>query len=463
MPLPFNLPRLAVLALVPALTACVVPPPPATDAVLEEAVAPQGHPPTHWTAPADAASASTGWVSAFRDRRLTAMVSEALANNADLKLAAANVAVAQASLARAGSPLFPAINASGAGTAGRDFDTDTNNEVAGIGVGLDWELDFWGRIRSSQAGAAARLRASEADLASARLSVAGLVAKSWFSLIDLTQNAALAREQVDIYQKQLDLVNDKFNAGQVDQVDPALASASLAGAQALVVQIDGQTQAATRALEVLLGRYPRAEIKAAGSFPALPARVGAKVPASLLNRRPDLLAAQARVDAAFYDVKAAQLALLPAFSLTGAAGAANVDLLNILDLAPDVLSIGVAVLQPIFNGGALNAEIAGATARQQAAVAAYGSAALNAFRQVETALANEGYYRQRLGLISEQSKSYTRAVDLAVDKYNAGTISLQNLLQLQSDLLASDSAVIDATSGLLTNRVDLYLALGGAP
>jgi outer membrane protein TolC len=128
-----------------------------------------------------------------------------------------------------------------------------------------------------------------------------------------------------------------------------------------------------------------------------------------------------------------------------------------------VLAIGVAVLQPIFNGGALNAEIAGATARQQAAVAAYGSAALNAFRQVETALANEGYYRQRLGLIREQSKNYTQAVDLAVDKYNAGTISLQNLLQLQSDLLASDSAVIDATSGLLTNRVDLYLALGGTP
>ncbi len=175
------------------------------------------------------------------------------------------------------------------------------------------------------------------------------------------------------------------------------------------------------------------------------------------------MAAQARVDAAFYDVKAAELALLPAFSLTGTAGAANVDLLNILDLAPDVLAIGVSVLQPIFNGGTLNAEIAGATARQQAAVAAYGGVVLNAFRQVETFLDNEGYYRQRLALIRDQSESYNEAVNLAVDKYNAGTMSLQNLLQLQADLLASDSAVIDATSGLLVNRVDLYLALGGTP
>lgn len=455
--------RLIALCLLPTVAGCVLPPPPTQDEVLDQAVAPQGQPPAGWTAAHDGGSVATGWVSAFRDRRLNALVTEALANNTDLRIAAAQVELAQAALALAGAPMFPAINADGAALARRELDRNDPDHVAGLGIGLNWELDFWGRIRSSQASSAARLRATENDLLAARLSVAGLVSKSWFTLISLNQSAGLAREQADIYRAQLALVQDKFAAGAVDQVDPALAKASLAGAEALVAEVEAQMQAATRALEVLLGRYPSAELRAASSFPALPARVAAGVPANLLNRRPDVLAAQAQVDSAFYAVKAAELALLPSFSLTGSAGAANIELLDVLKLAPDVLSVGLSVLQPIFNGGALNAGIEGATARQKAAIAAYGTTILTAFRQVETALANEVYYRQRLGLITDQSRDYKDAVALSVDKYNAGTISLQNLLQMQADLLASDQAVIDATSGLLINRVDLYLALGGTP
>lgn len=458
-----TLTRPLALCLIPALSACVVPPPPTQEQILDQAVPPQGQPPAAFTAPHDGGSVATGWVSAFRDRRLNALVTEALANNTDLKLAASQVALAQAGLALAGAPLFPAINADGSALGRRELSRDNPDTASGAAIGLDWELDFWGRIRSSQAGAAARLRATENDLVAARLSIAGLVAKSWFTLIALNQSADLARKQVDIYRAQLGLVEDKFNAGQVDQVDPALANASLAGAEALVAEAEGKIQATARALEVLLGRYPANEIRAAGSFPSLPSRVPAGVPANLLNRRPDVLASQAQVDAAFFDVKAAELALLPGFTLTGAAGTANVQLLEVIDLAPDVLGIGLTVLQPIFNGGALKAGIAGANARQQGAIAAYGTTVLNAFRQVETSLGNEVYYRKRLGLIQQQAKNYQDAVALGVDKYNAGTISLQNLLQLQNDLLASDQAVIDATSGLLINRVDLYLALGGTP
>lgn len=458
-----TLTRPLALCLVPALSGCVVAPPPTQQEVLAQAVPASGQPPGNWTAPHDGGSVATGWVSAFRDKRLNALVSEALANNTDLKIAAAQVELAQAALALAGSPLFPAVNADAGANARRQGGSSTTDTASGLAVGLDWELDFWGRIRSSQASSAARLRATENDLVAARLSVAGLVTKSWFTLISLNQSLSLARQQVDIYQAQLGLVEDKFNAGQVDQVDPSLANASLSGAEALVAEVEGKIQATTRALEVLLGRYPANEIKAAASFPPLPSRVPAGVPANLLNRRPDVLAAQAKVDAAFFDVKAAELALLPSFSLTGSAGSADVELLNVLNLAPDVLSIGLAVLQPIFNGGALNAGIAGATATQKAAIAAYGTEVLDAFRQVETSLGNETYLRKRLGLIEAQAGYYKEAVALAEDKYNAGTISLQNLLQLQNDLLASDQAVIDATSGLLINRVDLYLALGGTP
>ena len=134
-----------------------------------------------------------------------------------------------------------------------------------------------------------------------------------------------------------------------------------------------------------------------------------------------------------------------------------------LNLAPDVLSIGLAVLQPIFNGGALNAGIAGATTTQKAAIAAYGTEVLDAFRQVETALGNETYPRKRLSPIEPHAGYHKEVVALAGDKYDAGTIWQQNLLQLQNDLLASDQAVISATSGLLINRVDLHVALGGTP
>lgn len=455
--------RLLPLAAGLMLAACELPAPPTAVEVQAAALPGKAAPPAGWTAPASAAAVGDAWVGRFRDGALSAMVREALAYNPDLRAAAARVEIARAALALAGAPLLPAFELDGGADRTLDTSGGTTSTTSGLAMGLSWELDLWGRLRSGQAAAFARARMVEADARAAQNSIAGLVARTWFTVIALNQARALAVEQQQIYARQLQLVQTKVAAGQVDDLDLALARASVSGAEATVAQFDARLQTAVRALETLMGRYPSDTIRPAAAFPRLPGSLDAGVPAAALNRRPDMQAALAAVEAAFYGVEETELALLPSLSLTGKGGRVSSDVLGILGMAPSVLQIGVGLLQPVFEGGALKADIAAASARQQEAVAQYGTAALAAFRDVETTLANDALQRRRVSALRQVIDDYGDAVILARAKYDAGTISLQNLLQIESTLIGAQQEQIAATADLLNNRVELYLALGAAP
>jgi outer membrane protein, multidrug efflux system len=444
------------------IVGCTVVPPPTSAAVLDEALPANAKPPARWSNPTDAAAVSTGWVAGFHDKRLTALVSEALANNNDLKIAAARVEEARQALVIAGSPLFPAVGIGASGDAGRDLSTGDSFGHSGAVLSAEWEADVWGKISSGKAAAFAQAEAAAQTEAYARLSIAGLVARGWYTNIGLRQQIAVAREQVQTYTEQSELVQKKFAAGAVDMLDVDQANAAVSAAEASLVLLQSRSQTALRSLEVLLGRYPGNRLDISAGFPALPAQVPAGTPAALISRRPDVVAAAQQVDAAFYEIQVAQLSLLPAFTLTGRGGRLNDDVLSVLGLAPDYLLLGASILQPIFEGGALNADIASATARQQAAVAAYGQSLLTAFREVETALSNESYFRQRLGHLQDENVDLLDAVKLGQDKFTAGQISMQNLLQIQQRQEAVEQQVIEAQTGVVINRVDLYLALGGS-
>jgi outer membrane protein TolC len=180
----------------------------------------------------------------------------------------------------------------------------------------------------------------------------------------------------------------------------------------------------------------------------------------LLDRRPDVLAAHDRVIAAFYDVEVAKLARLPAISLSAAAGRLFDPSLAIIGANPDFLRLGIALLQPIFQGGALQAQVFKMTSVQAEATAAYGQTVLNAFAEVETKMANESLLSQRLAESRAAYKNATEAVSVGIDNYKAGTIDMVGVVNLTEFAVGRRIDVIQSQAALLSNRVALYLALG---
>lgn len=444
------------------LGGCAVEEPPDRAAVLAEALPPKARVPTDWSSQeANTAAVSQDWVASFKDPILTSLVAEAMANNPDLKVAAARVDAASEALVIAGAPLYPSVSL-GAG-ADRTWNGDEGDSASRTGgdLAVVWELDIWGRVRSERAASRAEFQAAAEADAFARLSLAALVARSWYVNSELLQLIELGRKEVALYSNLLDLVREQEAAGRVGLLDVYQSQASLAGAEAALVKAEERSSESIRSLEILLGRYPGNELEARNRFVAPPPQPPAGLPASLLSRRPDVLAAERQVEAAFYDVKVAELSLLPSFDLTASAGRL-VDLsLGLLGLTPNFLQIGANLLQPVFEGGALRAEIQAASAEQRAAVAAYGQAAIVAFKEVETTLANESYFRSRLQYLQDELESWTATVTLATARYDAGNFDLQNLLQFQERQILAEAEVIQAEAGILTNRVDLFLALGG--
>jgi NodT family efflux transporter outer membrane factor (OMF) lipoprotein len=325
-----------------------------------------------------------------------------------------------------------------------------------------WEPDVWGRLRAERAAAEASSEAVALDYAYARQSLAATAAKLWYLGVETHQLLALSERAVRIYGELLELIQIRRNAGKDSDLDVVDVRAKLETAQSDVERVRESYGEVRRALEVLLGRYPAAEIEIAANYPALPPLAGAGVPSSLLERRPDLIAAEREVLAAFRRQEAAQLALLPSFSLTLTGGRLGDQLLSLLNLNPWMASAGIGVSIPIYEGGALRARVEIATAQQAQAVARYGAVALTAFREVENSLANERFLALQLPLEQKSLDDRTEAVRIATVQYKVGRRDLLWVAQLQTAQLAAESDVIRLRGAQQANRVRLFQVLGGS-
>jgi NodT family efflux transporter outer membrane factor (OMF) lipoprotein len=376
-------------------------------------------------------------------------------------VAAARVEIAQQWVAVVGAAMLPHVGVDlGARSLVDNGAGGARNSTAGY-VGVAWELDVWGRLRAQREAADYGAQAAALDFAWARESLAALVAKSWYLCIETRELLALAERSVQIYGEQLKLVNARRAAGKDSDLNVADTSAKIDTARSAVEaarQSDGQ---ARRALETLLGRYPSAEIEVAAVFGALPAPAGAGLPSSLLERRADIVAAEREVAAAFRQQEAARLALLPSVSLSLTGGRVGDNLLSLLRLNPWLAGAGVGMSIPIYEGGALKAQVAIATAEQAQAVARYGGVMLNAFREVEDSLANEYLLAQRLPLDERSLQARAESVRIATVQYRAGQKDLLWVSQLQTQQIGAESDLIRLRSSLRANRIRLYQSLGG--
>lgn len=428
-------------------------------------------PPAVWTAPVQAAPEADAldWLAAFDDPALPGLAAEALARNNDFRAAGARLEQARASAVIAGAARLPTLDASGT-VSGRNTDNPAGGRLTAdsyaLGLNASWEADVWGRVAAGANASEADALASEADLAGARLSLAGSTAQAWFALIEAELQEALAARDVGNRENSLAFIERRYASGVNTSLDVRLSRSALASARATLTTRRQVLAEASRQLEVLLGRYPAAELAAARDLPDITPLSGVGAPADLLWRRPDLVAADLRLEAAGLRADAARAAMLPRLTLqagltSNVGETLGTDLGDIFDPEQIVGSLIGGLAAPIFRGGALAADADRARAAAEERLAAYAGAALTAWREAENALAAEQRLADRAEQLRISFEEASRAEELTERQYNQGLVTIFNLLDAQGRRISSESQYIAARRERAANRVRLYLAIGG--
>lgn len=454
--------RILVACLIAVLLGgCALAPAPTHEAVVGQALPAGTTIPSEWKAEAGARPVANDWLKSLNDPMLEAIVAEAIANNLDLRQAADRVRIAQQSVIVTGAQLLPQVGASLGARIVKDEGNDSANSNS-VFASVSWELDVWGKLRAQRAASEAAYEATALDYDFARQSLAATVARTWYLAIEMRQLLGLSEQAVTIFGEQLKLVTIRRKAGKDTDLDIVDTRAKLESAQSGVESAREAYGDIRRALELLLGRYPAAEIEVATNYPVLPAPPGTDIPAALLKRRPDIIAAERVVLSTFRTTEAAQLALRPDFSFALGGGRLSDMLLTLLRLNPWFATAAIGASIPIYEGGALDAKVEIATAQQAQAVARYGNVALKAFREVETSLANEQLLNRRLPLEESAVRDRIAAVRIATSQYLAGSKDLLWVSNLQTNQISTQAELIRVRGLRHINRIGLLLALGGS-
>lgn len=413
-----------------------------------------------WSMPADPRSVEVDWLKRFNDPTLTQLVEEAQRNNRELQAAAANVERARALALQAGASLAPNLGLVTDGAGSGQLNGSRTNQL-GLRLVVNWELDVWGRIGAGQRAAQASAEAAAVDYLYSQHSIAATTAKAYFIAIEVNERIRIIKASLDALQEINDLVHVKFDNGVASAQDRALANADLANAREQLIHIKGTQRDTARALELLLGRYPSAELKIKKTLPHAPTLPPAGLPAQVLERRPDVISAERQLAAAFNLSAAAKAARLPSISLTGSFGAASNALNTLLNPANLAWRAGAMLSAPFSDGGARAAAVAVATADQKKALARYAAVTLNALSEVEQNLDQAEVLAARESQLSIAYEQSVEAYRIANVLYRAGETELLDALTIQQRAFSAESSLLSLKRQLLEHRVNLNLALGG--
>lgn len=402
-----------------------------------------------------------GWLAAYDDSVLTDLVAEAILHNHDLKTAALNVERAKTLVRQTNAARWPTLSGTvGAGRAGV-FETNTQPSTYQIGVQAQWEIDVWGRLASGARASVFQSNEAQADLKYAQLSMAASVAKAYFGALEAKQQVYVAEQLRDSLAALRKVTQNQFNSGLASKKDLLLADADFNVAEAQLIETQGGIRKNERALQVLLGRYPEAELGLRSSLPTVPGPPPAGLPSALLERRPDLRSAELTVAVAFEGINQAQAARLPAFSLTESITGSSTTLGQVLSTGNVGWNVVANVITPIFNAGALKAQVDQATIQQKQALQKYASTALTAFQEVENQLDLGSILVGQFDSIKRARKNSREALRLTRLNYEEGAISLQDVLQVERTAFQIASSYQTLHRQLLDQFADLNIALGG--
>jgi len=460
-----------------ALTACAVGP----DYVRPSApISPTYKEVAGWTpaAPADALDRGDWW-SLFGDPVLNGLAARAQVSNQNIVAAEAAYRQARAMVAEQRAALFPTVSLTGSGSRSGDGggggtiivnpDGSTSGGVGGASqrstfratLGATWEPDVWGRIRRTIEGARASAQASEADLANATLSAQGELAVNYFGLREADAEIALDQANVDGNQRTTDITRNRVNAGTVPRSDLLQAETQLANAKAELVAAQQQRATFEHAIAVLVGEAPgNFSLPAAAWISTAPA-IPPGVPSTLLQRRPDIAAAERQMAAANAQIGIARSAYFPSLTLNGSYGYASGALQGLFGASNNLWSYGLSAAETLFDGGARKAQVKGARATYDQTVALYRQTVLTALQGVEDQLAAARSLEAQYVLRQQASASADAAAVMAENQYRAGTISYVEVFTAQTAAYSARTALAQAQVQRQTTAIALIQALGG--
>ena len=413
------------------------------------------------TANAQAAEVPDAWWQLFADPVLNDLQAQVVVGNETLKGNAAQLAVARAALASSRAGLSPTLGVSAGINHGVNAGGTVPTTANSLAATASWELDLWGRLASGIDNAQARLQASEADLAAARLSIQAALTQTYLSMRHAESQAALLERSVAAYQRSLELTQNRYNAGIVSALDVAQATTQLRSTQVQLIDTHSNRAQLENALATLLGK-PAAALTLARTarLPAAPP-VPVQLPSQLLERRPDIAAAAARAAAANAQVGVAQTALFPQITLSANAGFRGPEIVELINTPNLFWSLGTSVLLGLFDGGARQAATESAKATLEQASASYRQTVLTALQEVEDNLVIAASLQEESVLQSDALQAARRSLEISNNQYKAGTVSYLNVVTAQTTELAAERTALDIQNRRLAATAQLLKNLAG--
>ena len=412
------------------------------------------------------------WWQNFRDETLNQAIGEALESNPNLQTAGTRLEIAWAQSKISAADLFPQIalsnglstsqmNMAQFGVSLPNVPSKFNSQRHNLTLGAQWELDLWGRIRAGKKAARANALSQAADFVGARHSLVGQLAKAWMLSIESRQQLRLARSTVTTYETTVERIRARFEQGVRSSLDLRLATASLAAANANVAERIHLANRTTRQLEILLGKIPENQLKVPEKLPLIPSTIPVGIPAEILSRRPDIVAAEQNLKAAGANVEQAKASLYPQISLTTSTGTSTSDLSDLVSGDSLIWNIGANIIQPLFQGGRLRQNVKIQQANLKAAESNFRSVFISALGEVENALDSEVQLVIMDTSLEEANEQSKAAANIAQERYDQGLENIITLLEARRRSIEAESRWWSIRRQRIDNRINLHLALGG--
>jgi NodT family efflux transporter outer membrane factor (OMF) lipoprotein len=407
------------------------------------------------------------WWTVYEDAVLSGLVAEVSVSNQTLAQTEAQYRQARALVAQARAAYFPVLSGSAsvtrsqvgrasAGTVSRGGVT-----VHDIGLDASWEPDLWGRVRRSVEANVANARASAGDVENVRLSLQAELATNYFLLRALEAQQQLFDDTVRAFEESLKLTENRYNAGVAARADVVQAQTQLRTTQAQAIDLGVQRAQLEHAIAVLIGRPPADFSLARASLPPAPPDIPVGVPSELLERRPDIAAAERRVESANAQIGVAQAAYFPVLTLSASGGFQSTVLSQLFSPPARFWSLGAALAQTLFDAGLRKARTEQAIAVYDQTVGNYRQTVLTAFQEVEDNLAALRILEQESVVQDDAVALARRSLELTLNQYKGGIVSYLNVLTAQTTLLSAQRTAVDLRSRQLAASVALVRALGG--
>jgi NodT family efflux transporter outer membrane factor (OMF) lipoprotein len=428
------------------------------------------HSSSSWSAAAPADQIDrAGWWKLYREPGLDELEQRLIDNNHDLRAAYYHYVQSQAFVREASSQLYPQVSAAGAAQRARESDTrplrsvtaPTDYNAATVGLEVDYDVDLWGRVRDTIAASREESQAAKADLASTQLSLEVELARSYLDLRGDDQQIRLLEDTIDAYRKALELTRKRHDGGVASELDVARATTQLSFAQSDLTQVQAKRALLEHVIAVLVGASASDFAVAAGVTPVRLPAIPVGVPSALLQRRPDVAAAERRVAAANSEIGVARSAYFPSLTLSAQGGVQSSIYADLLSLPSSYWAVGPALAVYLFDGGKRRARVESAKAATEEAGERYRGVVLASFKQVEDDLT----LLAQLGVASDQQQQAADAADLSVklalSRYRGGAVSYLEVVDAQTAALTAQRSVIEIRTRQLDANVDLIRALGG--